>query len=325
MRLPAGALLLTGACALAMGTACSMRIFAINRLGDALAESGATYASDNDPTLVREALPFALKLIESLLDQSPRHHGLLLAAAGGFTQYTYAFVQEEADETEDDDLAAAAALRERARKLYLRARDYGLRGLQVRHDGLAEALRSGSAAAVAAAAQAEREDVPLLYWTAAAWGGAIAMKKDDPELLADLPVVEALMKRGLALDPAFDHGAIHEFLIAFEGSRSEAMGGSIERARAHFREALRLSGGQRAAPLVDLAETVAVRLQDRAEFEDLLKRALAIDADARPEWRLANLSMQRRARWLLARADQLFVTQDPVGAKGARLDVGSGR
>src|SRR5258705_2758174 len=128
MGLPAGALLLTGACALAAGTACSMRTFAINRLGDALAESGATYASDNDPTLVREALPFALKLIESLLDQSPRHPGLLLAAAGGFTQYTYAFVQEEADEAEDDDLAAAAALRERARKLYLRARDYGLRG-----------------------------------------------------------------------------------------------------------------------------------------------------------------------------------------------------
>jgi predicted anti-sigma-YlaC factor YlaD len=322
MRLPAGALLLTGACALAAGTACSMRTFAINRLGNALAESGATYASDNDPTLVREALPFALKLIESLLDQSPRHPGLLRAAAGGFTQYTYAFVQEEADETEDDDLAAASLLRERARKLYLRARDYGLRGLQVRHDGLAEALRSGTTAAVA---QAEREDVPLLYWTAAAWGGAIAMKKDDPELLADLPVVEALIKRGLALDPAFDHGAIHEFLIAFEGSRSEAMGGSIERARAHFREALRLSGGQRAAPLVDLAETVAVRLQDRAEFEDLLKRALAIDADARPEWRLANLSMQRRARWLLARADQLFVTQDPVGALGALLEVGSGR
>lgn len=310
MRLPArtGALLLTGACALAAGAACSMRTFAINRLGDALAESGATYASDDDPTLVREALPFALKLIESLLDQSPRHRGLLLAAAGGFTQYTYAFVQEEADEAEDRDLAAAAALRERARRLYLRARDYGLRGLQVRHDGITEALRSGSGAAVA---RAEREDVPLLYWTAAAWGGAIAMKKDDPDLLADLPVVEALLKRGLELDPEFDHGAIHELLIAFEGSRSEAMGGSIERARVHFKEALRLSGGQRASPLVDLAETVSVRLQDRAEFEDLLRRALAIDADARPEWRLANLAMQRRARWLLARADLLFVSPDP--------------
>lgn len=299
----AAALLVTAACALVPGTACSIRKFAINRLGDALAESGATYASDNDPTLVREALPFALKLIESLLDQSPRHRGLLLAAAGGFTQYTYAFVQEEADEREDEDLVAAAALRERARKLYLRARDYGLRGLEVRHDGFAAALRAESGAA---GERVLREDVPLLYWTAAAWGAAIAMKKDDLELLADLPIVETLMKRGLALDPEFDYGAIHEFLIAFEGSRSDAMGGSVQRARAHFEEAVRLSGGMRAAPLVDLAETVSVRLQDRAEFEILLQRAVAIDVDARPEWRLANLTMQRRARWLLARADLLF-------------------
>jgi predicted anti-sigma-YlaC factor YlaD len=38
----------------------------------------------------------------------------------------------------------------------------------------------------------------------------------------------------------------------------------------------------------------------------LLERALRIDPDARPEWRLANLVVQRRARWLLARIDLLF-------------------
>ena len=59
-------------------------------------------------------------------------------------------------------------------------------------------------------------------------------------------------------------------------------------------------------PYLTLAETVSVRLQDRKEFESLLKRALEIDPDARPEWRLANLVGQRRARWLLARADLLF-------------------
>jgi predicted anti-sigma-YlaC factor YlaD len=56
-----------------------------------------------------------------------------------------------------------------------------------------------------------------------------------------------------------------------------------------------------------LAETVSVQKQDRAEFQSLLKQALAIDPDARPEWRLENLLMQRRARWLLGRTDELFV------------------
>jgi predicted anti-sigma-YlaC factor YlaD len=39
----------------------------------------------------------------------------------------------------------------------------------------------------------------------------------------------------------------------------------------------------------------------------LLKQALAIDPDARPEWRLSNIVMQRRARWLLSREEELFV------------------
>jgi len=75
----------------------------------------------------------------------------------------------------------------------------------------------------------------------------------------------------------------------------------------HFDRAVSLTGGQQAGPFVALAEGVSVSRQDRREFESLLHRALAIDPDARPEWRLANLVVQRRARWLLSRADQLFL------------------
>ena len=39
----------------------------------------------------------------------------------------------------------------------------------------------------------------------------------------------------------------------------------------------------------------------------LLRKALAIDPDAVPELRLANTVSQRRAAWLLARADELFL------------------
>ena len=55
------------------------------------------------------------------------------------------------------------------------------------------------------------------------------------------------------------------------------------------------------------AETVSVQKQDRKEFQSLLERAVAIDVNAKPGFRLANLIMQRRARWLLSRADQLFL------------------
>ena len=286
------------------GVGCSIKKLAVNRIGDALSESGSTFASDDDPELIEAALPFSLKLMESLLAESPRHEGLLETLTSGFTQYAYAFVQQQAEELEDYDLDAATAQRDRARRLYLRARDYGLRGLNLSHENFAEALRTDPLSAVAAA---EVGDVLLLYWTAVSWSAAIAVSKDDPDLIGDLPVVEAMIDRALELNESFEDGAIHGFLITYEMSRSGGVGDPAVRAREHFERAMELSGGQLASPLVALAESVALAEQNRAEFEDLLQRALAIDPDAKREWRMDNLVYQRRARWLLERADRLIL------------------
>jgi len=283
---------------------CSIKKVAITSLGDALAKGGSSYASDEDPELVRDAIPFGLKTVESLLTEAPRHRGLLLAAASGFTQYAYAFIQAEADFLEAEDLKRATALRARARKLYLRALEYGFRGLEVAHKNFRARLRADPEVILA---DTRREDVPLLYWTAAAWGAAISISKEDPELTADLSLTEALMRRALLLDEGFGLGAIHDFFIAYEGGRPSAAGGSLEKARAHLERALALCKEQRAAPLVSFAETVSVGTQNRKEFQELLARALAVNADEVPQQRLANILAQRRARWLLGRADELFV------------------
>jgi predicted anti-sigma-YlaC factor YlaD len=109
------------------------------------------------------------------------------------------------------------------------------------------------------------------------------------------------------LDEGFDHGAIHSFLISYEMARPGGTREAESRARQHFERAVQLSGGQLAAPFVALAEQVSVAKQNKVEFQELLKRALAVDPDARPEQRLENLLMQRRARWLLSRTGELFV------------------
>jgi predicted anti-sigma-YlaC factor YlaD len=284
---------------------CSVRKIAIKKLGDALAQSGTTFASDNDPELVKDALPFALKLIESLLAETPRHRGLLLAASSGFTQYAYAFVKEEADETEPQDFALASGMRVRARRLFLRARDYGLRGLETTHRGFTDALNKDPLAAMK---DTKTADVPLLYWTAASWGMAITLSKNEPALIADQLTVEALIDRALELDEAFEEGAIHSFLISYEPVRQGAEGDPLERARKHFDRAMELSGGYQAGPLVALAESVSVARRAKAEFQSLLEQAQAVDVDAKPGYRLANLVAQRRARWLLSRIDDLFLS-----------------
>jgi len=298
-----------------VGSGCSVKRMAVNKLGNALAGSGTAFASDDDPELVKAAVPFSLKLVESLLNESPRHEGLLLAATSGFTEYAYAFVQEEADETEDKDLAAAQEMRGRARRLYLRAHNYGLRGLEVRHKGFEQALRADPKQAVRVAAV---KDVPLLYWTALSWAAAVSLSKDNPDLIAELPLVEAMMDRALALDEVYDHGAIHAYFITYEMSRSGGTGDPAARSRQHFERALALSGGQQAGPMVSFAEAVCVQKQDLKEFESLLHRALAINPDLKPEWRLANLVTQRRAKWLLARTDQLFLRASPTDSTQAK-------
>ena len=287
-----------------LSSACSINKLAINKLGDALAGSGTTFASDDDPELIAAAVPFSLKLMESLLESSPRHEGLLLAATSGFTQYGYAFVQQDADRLETRDVAAAAAARSRARGLYLRARDLGLRGLTVRHAGFAEALRRDPRTTLSTLT---RRDVPMLYWTAAAWGAALSVSKEIADLIADQPTIEAMIDRALALDERFDSGSIHGFLISYESSRQGATGDPNARSRAHFDRAVALTDGNLASPFVSYAEAVSVATQNRPEFEAMLGRALAIDVNARPEWRLANVVFQRRARWLLARIDELFL------------------
>ncbi|MBP1620169.1 MAG: hypothetical protein H6Q02_936, partial [Acidobacteria bacterium] len=105
----------------------------------------------------------------------------------------------------------------------------------------------------------------------------------------------------------FDGGALHDFFIVWEGGRPAAGGGSAERARESFERAVAASGDRRVGPYVSLAETVCVAEQDRAGFERLLDRALAFDVDSAPSYRLANLIAQKRAAWLRARVDELFV------------------
>ncbi len=285
----------------------SMNRIAVNKLGDALASGGTAFSSDSDPELIRDAAPFSLKLMESLLAENPRHANLLYAATSGFTQYSYAFVQQDAEMMEGRDLAAAAALRGRARGLYLRGRDYGLRGLELAHPGLTAALRDKPRTALRVCQPAEAR---LLYWTAVSWAAAIGSAKDDPSLIADLPIAEALIDRALELDETYDHGAIHAFLITYEMTRTGISGDPAGRSRHHFERAMALSDNAQAGPLLAYAEAVCVQQQDRVRFQSLLQQALALDVNARPEFRLVNLVMQRRARWLLGRIDELFLPVD---------------
>ena len=290
---------------LALTGGCSIRGFAVDTIGDMLASDKSVFTEDDDIELIGGALPFSLKLTESLLAESPENRNLLLTATRGYVLYAYAYVHFPAEQVANDDLERAKVLRARARRLYLRAFGYALRGLETRTPGFGEALARQPEPAVAEIDGETAQNVDFLYWSASALGLAISVSKNDTAMLARLPEVEALLRRALALDEAFEEGALHEFALvwaaAAPGRRDEA---AIER---HYQRALALSGGRRASLFVAYAMATTVPAQDRARFGELMDRALAIDPDADPDRRLLTVVAQRRAAWLLSRADELFL------------------
>jgi predicted anti-sigma-YlaC factor YlaD len=219
--------------------------------------------------------------------------------ARGFTQYAFAFVQQPAELGTPPDVAQTEMLR--ARRLYLRAREYGLDGLRLQRGLSAKDLNRPEGIA-----RLQKEDVPLIYWTFAPWAAAIAANKRDLSLVGDLPVIAALLDRALQLDEAYDGGALHEFAITFDSARPE--GTTPQRQKQHFDRAMQLAEGTKISPLVTYAQAVAGPAQDKAGYEILLRQAASYDVEqpkARKN-RLANVLAQRRAQYLLAHEDDVF-------------------
>ncbi|MYK86963.1 MAG: hypothetical protein F4018_00590 [Acidobacteria bacterium] len=280
---------------------CSLRTMAVNAVLPTLVNP-AVYLSEEDPELVRDSLPFLLKTIESIIEAEPARQDVLLFANTGFVLYANAFLQADAAIAEWDDYDLALELNERARRMYLRARDYGLRNVEVDHPGIAARLRSDPEAAVTVF---EAEDVESVYYLGGAWMLAISLGLDQPALVADLPAARALLDRALELDESFERGALHSAFVTLE-SVGETMGGSYVRAREHFDRAVELSDGQDAGPYLALAAGVSIAEENREEFRALLETAIAIDPDEAPANRLLNLIAQKRARVLLDHIDDLF-------------------
>jgi predicted anti-sigma-YlaC factor YlaD len=273
---------------------------ATKMVADTLSSPGTSMTSDNDPELVRDAVPFALKTYESLLESLPKYVPLLRATCSGFTSYAYGYLATDADAVRYTDRSAATAIEDRTLKMYMRAHGYCARALEERFKGATQALLVDP---VPALSKAKKEDVELLYWSAASWGLAMALSPDT--LAIDFPAVRALAERGLALDPSWWNGALHELMITLNSQ--ELLGGSESEARRHFAAAVDLQKGLSPGPYISLAMGVSVARQDRAEFERLMQAALAVDPEANPTERLTTLLLQRRARILLDQADYLFL------------------
>ncbi|MAG13988.1 MAG: hypothetical protein CMN78_05275 [Spirochaetales bacterium] len=286
-------------------SSCSLKQLAINTVIDSLSGEGASvFTGDDDPQLIADALPFSLKLYEALLAQSPNHTGLLMTTGSGFVMYANAFVQAPSDRLADDEYDLRLQMRARAKKLYLRGRNYLLDAIEVEHAGFKNSALSGGIDEYLSAMDAD--DVPLLYWCAAGWIAAVSIDSFDVELGLTRATAARIMETAYELDDSWGDGTIHEFYISYYGSLPAMLGGSEEKARYHFDRAVELSGGRKPGPFVALATALSIKNQDVDEFRSLLETALEIENDD-PDSRLLTIISQDKARWLLDNIEDYFL------------------
>lgn len=286
-------LLLAG---LALFPACKMNRFIADKMTTSLQDQALAFERETNVKQAREAGPGMLKMLDGFLISSPDNPDLLLAGARMNTTFAFALIEEE-------DPA-------RARDLYARARGYGER-LLARRKGLPDLLRKGGPELDAALAGLGKKDLGPLFWTAFAWGSAVNLQRNSAEAVADLPTVQAVMQRVLALDETYHHAGPHLFFGVTYGSRTKAMGGDPDRSREHFEACLRLTGRKFLLAQVLYARCYAVGVQDRGLFTKLLEEVRDAPADLDPEQALANAIAKERAGRLLKKIDDLFLPDLP--------------
>ncbi len=244
----------------------------------------------SDVALVRQGIPSYLMLIDGMIQSNPGKKDLLLAGAKAYASYAAVLEEDE---------------QERAEHLNEKAKKYALQALEWTppfQDSLGKPLDVFQKRLE----QTEKKDVPTLFWVANIWGSWIASSTETAEAMADLPWVEALIDRVLRLDPGYYYGGAHLFKAILSSARPEAFGGNLKKAEAHFQKAREYGQGKFLMTDVYYAQYYARQILNRELFVNTLKRVLESPPGAEPDLTLSNTLAQRRARRLLAQADEFF-------------------
>jgi len=275
------------AAAACLSAGCSLFI---DRAVDNAADNLTTAILDqDDPETVRDGAPAYLLLMDSLVEGSPKNGDMLQAAASLYSAYAAVFVTDPA----------------RAARLAGRAFSYAGRALCVAREEGCGLATSSFEEIEARLDDFGKRDVPALYTFAVAWLVYIRTHAEDWTAIADLPKVEAVLDRILALDEGYERGSAHAFLGVLQTLRPPALGGEPDKARENFERAISISGGRDLSVKVEYARSYARLLYDRELHDRLLNEVLETDPHE-PGLTLMNTLAQRDAEALLANADDYF-------------------
>lgn len=242
-----------------------------------------------DSELVRDGAPAYLIAIDGLIEGDPENEKLLLAGARLYSAYASAFVDDEP----------------RAELLTTRGKRYGERAICGRSELLCESAVGPFDRFEEALAKTREKDVPALYGWGSAWATWVQMNSSDYNAIADLPKVQALMERIVALDDGYEDGGPHLYLGVLYTLRPESLGGKPELGREHFEKSVDYSQGRNLMAKVMFARQYARLVFDQELHDRLLGEVVEADPVERG-YTLSNVLAQDLARELLAESSEYF-------------------
>jgi hypothetical protein len=243
----------------------------------------------DDVATAREGIPSWLLLVDGLIQGSPQDAGMLTAGARLYSAYSGGFIDDPA----------------RAQRLSAHAFDYARRATCIELPPLCRQIDAPFEAFQSEVARTRRQDVPLLYVLATAWAGRIQNNSSDWNSIADIPKVQALLERVVALDPEHGKGEPYMYLGVLATLRPASLGGNPEQGKAYFEKALALSQGRNQMARVLYAQRYARLVFDRELHDKLLNEAIAADPHA-PGLTLINVLAQQQAHKLLESGKDYF-------------------
>ena len=275
------------------GCASTMAKMTVDSMKPLMEDMHSATNRNTDAELVRSAMPALLIQMDGFIKVSPENRYLLASAAEANMGYAFLFV-------EDTD-------KQRAKELYLKARDYALRNLKL-NKTFENALEQDDIENFTKALKTiHKRDIAALYFATSSWLHWVNLaQSDNPEVLKDMPKVEAMMDRVLVLDETFYHGGIHVLFGMNSIARPETSRGQIEQAQKHFKEAFEISHSKYLLWYYIYAKYYAVQTKDRELFISTLNRIISAPVDIMPDEAFANEATKIKARDLLLHVDNYF-------------------
>ena len=287
---------------------CNLNKFAADQTASVISEAAPALDAFWDYDIAGLGTPGAIMQLEAMLSVSPDNEELALNLAKAYVGYAIGWVENDYEVAyAASDFDKADHLRQRARLLYLRARNLALHTMRNRAGGVDDAIKGGAdgVAKYLKEHYTDKDDVAPILWVGMAWGAAINMSLDQPDLIADLPISKEFVRRALELDDRYFNCGAYLFLGSMEASFPPALGGDPEKGKVYFEKGLELTQRKNHMIHVNYARTYAVNTQNRELYVSLLNEVIN-SGDQGNSVRLNNKIARVRAERYLSQVNDLF-------------------